>query len=94
VRSASRTGAKDWYLLEGVFNMVIWSTPKIKKTSNPKTKTARCWCKRAVESGVRVRYRFRPCWRSSSSSASEIDFMGSMYHKFEIREKLMAVPYL
>jgi hypothetical protein len=31
VRSVSRTGAKDEYLLEGVFNMVIWSTPKITK---------------------------------------------------------------
>jgi hypothetical protein len=41
---------------------------------------ARSGCIRACLENVRARYRFRPSWRSSSS-ASENDFMTSMYHK-------------
>ena len=47
------------------------------KSSNPK-KTARCWCKRAVESGVRVRYCLRPL--ADSRRISEVLFIDSMYH--------------
>jgi len=50
------------------------------KTNSP-NKTARCWCKRAVEVGVtkiasiRARYRLRP-WVGSSSASSVVQIMG------------------
>jgi len=56
------------------------------KTSNPK-KTARCWCKRAVESGTYVRYRLRPL--ADSSSASKIFFIFSMYHSSFVQATLI-----
>ncbi len=77
VRSRKPIGAKAGYLAGRLLS--TWSFRSLKdykKPATPKTKTARCWCKRAVESGVRVRYRLRPL--ADSSSASEIRFIRSM----------------
>ena len=69
--------------LEAAFKLVLDKLNfPVFKNQQPK-KTARCWCKRAVESGVRVRYRLRPL--ADSNSASEIFFIRSMYHNLFVQ---------
>ena len=73
--------------LEATFKLVLDKLNfPVFKNQQPK-KTARCWCKRAVESGVRVRYRLRPL--ADSSSAGEMFFIETMYHNLFVEPALV-----